>query len=73
MRAVLGLSGGVDSSVAAQLLTRDGYEVLGVYLKSCRNRDDSAAARAAAEAAGIDFRIADMSDALEKNVVTPFI
>ena len=73
MRAVLGLSGGVDSSVAAQLLTRDGYEVLGVYLKSCRNRDDSAAARAAAEAAGIDFRIANMSDALEKNVVTPFI
>ena len=31
-RVVLGLSGGVDSAVAAKLLMRDGYEVLGLYL-----------------------------------------
>lgn len=72
-RAVLGLSGGVDSAVAAQLLKRDGFEVLGVYLKSRRCRDDSAAAALAAEAAGIAFRVFDMSEALETQVVAPFV
>lgn len=72
-RAVLGLSGGVDSAVAAQLLKRDGFEVLGVYLKSRRCRDDSAAAALAAEAAGIAFRVFDMSEALEARVVAPFV
>ena len=31
-RVALGLSGGVDSAVAARLLQRDGYEVFGLYL-----------------------------------------
>ena len=31
-RVVLGLSGGVDSAVAARLLQRDGFEVFGLYL-----------------------------------------
>ena len=72
-RAVLGLSGGVDSAVAALLLKRDGFEVLGVYLKSGRFRDDSRAARLAAEAAGIEFRVFDMTEALETCVVAPFV
>ena len=72
-RAVLGLSGGVDSAVAAQLLKRDGFEVLGVYLKSRRCRDDSAAAALAAEAAGIAYRVLDMREALEARVVAPIV
>ncbi|MBR5519306.1 MAG: tRNA 2-thiouridine(34) synthase MnmA [Clostridia bacterium] len=72
-RAVLGLSGGVDSAVCAALLKREGYEVRGVYLKSHRFRDDSAAAELAACAAGVDFAVVDISDALDAHVVAPFV
>lgn len=72
-RVVLGLSGGVDSAVAAKLLKKQGYTVLGVYLKSRRCRDESAAARQAANQAGIDFCTIDISDSLEGCVVEPFI
>lgn len=71
-RAVLGVSGGVDSAVAAQLLRREGYTVLGVYLRSDRFRDESAAAEEAAAAAGIEFRVADITEPLDRCVVKPF-
>lgn len=41
---LLGMSGGVDSSVAAALLVRDGYEVQGVTLQVWEHEDDSVAA-----------------------------
>ena len=68
---VLGLSGGVDSAVSARLLQDAGYRVHGLYLDI-----GSAAARADAEAVaafcGIDLRIEDVSDALEREVCAPF-
>ena len=64
---VLGLSGGVDSAVAARLLQKEGWRVHGLYLDI-----GSAAARADAEAVaaflGIDLRIENVADAVEREV-----
>ena len=68
----MGLSGGVDSSLGALLLKSRGFEVVGVYLKSRLFRDESSAARSAAEFCGIPFEVADISDELENRVCSYF-
>lgn len=67
---VLGLSGGVDSSVAAELLKRE-YKVLGLYLENGAP-GGADAARAAAERAGIELCVQDVRAAMEQHVCAPF-
>lgn len=70
-KVVLGLSGGVDSAVAAQLLSRD-YEVHGLYLDIGLGGTGQADAAAVAHRLGIPFHTADIRQELERQVCGPF-
>ena len=72
-RVFVGMSGGVDSSVAAYLLKKQGYEVVGVYMR-CYNLDgcaerDSEDARRVAEQLGIPFYVWDFEKEYKQKVV----
>lgn len=79
-KVVVGLSGGVDSSVAAYLLQQQGYEVIGLFMKNwhddsvtisneCPWLEDSNDALLVAEKLGIPFQTVDMSQEYKKRIV----
>lgn len=70
-KVVLGLSGGVDSAVAARRLSEQGFEVFGVYLDMGLG-DGIQAAQKAAEELGIPLEVIDIRDRLEHHVCAPF-
>lgn len=75
-KVALGLSGGVDSSVAVYLLQQAGHEVVGIHMRLTpeSGRDSQAAndARKVAEHFGIAFHILDARDAFAREVMQPF-
>jgi len=71
MDCVLGLSGGVDSAVAAHLLKEKGHRVTGVYLDG--GLGEASDAQKAADRLGIDFVRVDIRQALDALVIAPFV
>jgi len=79
-RVVVGLSGGVDSSVAAHLLIEQGYEVIGMFMRNwhdesvtlsddCPWIDDSNDALLIAQQLGIPFQVIDLSKEYKERIV----
>ena len=80
MKIVVGLSGGVDSSVAAYLLQQQGHEVVGLFMRNwndasvtledeCPWIEDSNDALMVAQKLGIPFQVIDMSELYKERIV----
>ena len=80
MRVVVGLSGGVDSSVAAHLLVKEGHEVIGLFMRNwndesvtinneCPWIDDANDAMLVANHLGIPFQVMDLSAEYKERIV----
>lgn len=80
-RVVVGMSGGVDSSLSAALLVEQGYDVVGVAMRlwegetesGCCSLDDFLDARLVAERLGIPFYVMDFRDEFRAAVVDNFV
>ena len=86
-RAVIAMSGGVDSSVAAGLLVEQGYEVIGITMrlwteedpeaarhhKRCCSVEDTADARAAADVLGVRHYVLNLEREFQADVVDHFV
>jgi tRNA-specific 2-thiouridylase len=79
---IVGMSGGVDSSVAALLLKRAGYRVTGLFMKNwedddddeyCSSRQDLIDAAAAADVIGIDLEAVNFSAEYKERVFADFL
>ena len=80
-RVVVGMSGGVDSSVAAYLLKEQGYDVIGIFMKNweeddsdeCSSKEDYEDARRVCKHLGIELNLVNFSDKYWTNVFQTFI
>lgn len=81
-RVVVGLSGGVDSSVSAYLLKEAGYDVIGLFMKNweddddseyCSSRQDLIDATAVADVIGIDIEAVNFAKEYKERVFAEFL
>ncbi len=80
-RVIVGLSGGVDSAVAALLLKKEGYEVIGVFMKNweeevdgvCTSMEDYESMRACADCIGIPYYTVNFAKEYKTRVFSYFL
>lgn len=78
-KVLIGMSGGVDSSVAAYILREQGYEVTGFTMRLCENltsqenNENTEAARQISDKLGISFKSMERQDEFLHYVVNPFV
>ena len=81
-RVVVGLSGGVDSSVAAWMLKQQGYEVIGLFMKNwedddddeyCSTRQDWVDAASVADVIGIEIEAVNFAEEYRERVFADFL
>ena len=81
-KVVIGMSGGVDSSVAAYLLKQQGYDVIGIFMQNwedddndgyCTIKQDSMDAIAVADVLGIDIEIVNFAKEYKERVFSYFL
>jgi tRNA-specific 2-thiouridylase len=81
MKVLMALSGGVDSSVAAAELLRDGHQVVGITMRlwggasdtGCCSIADVDDARRVAQQLGIDHLVFNFTDDFDRHVVEPYV
>ncbi|MFC1644579.1 tRNA 2-thiouridine(34) synthase MnmA [Patescibacteria group bacterium] len=77
IKVIVGMSGGVDSSVTARLLQKKGYEVIGVYLDFWKNESDKnngyEDAKKVAKILGIELHKIDARSEFKREVVNNFL
>ena len=85
-KAMIAMSGGVDSSVAAYLMQKAGYDCVGVTMKlfdindTCKKREKACSAgenekdaKSVADRLGIPYKVIDLQEDFEKAVIDPFV
>ena len=82
MKVVVGMSGGVDSSVTALLLKQQGYEVTGLFMKNweddddgeyCSSRQDLVDVASVCDVIGVDLEVVNFSREYKERVFTDFL
>lgn len=79
MKIVVGMSGGVDSSVTAWLLKQQGHEVIGLFMRNwegdaeCRAREDLVDAAAVSDIIGIELEAVNFSQEYQERVFSYFL
>jgi tRNA-specific 2-thiouridylase len=81
VRVLVAMSGGVDSSVAAALLAREGHEVVGATMKLWGGPSDSGCcsvadvddARRVAQQLGVPHHVFNFTEEFDRHVVDPYV
>ncbi len=80
-KLLMAMSGGIDSTVAALLLQKEGYEVIAATMsllpegraKTCSNKEDLELAAKISKDLGLDHRFIDLQEAFTDQVIAPFV